>query len=79
MIMKGNYEKCNQIRNGYKAKLDVICEILKDVVPLKIRVMYKRRKLRLFEAVINRKGRKPPKRGKLTVSEVGWLGFYQSI
>lgn len=79
-MVKEQYKCRNtQNREKYEDKLNAICDLVKDIVPLKIRTDFKKRKLRLFDAVVNRHGRKPPNRGKLTVSESKWFGIYQSI
>ena len=70
--------KIKQNREKYEEKLDAICDIVKDIVPLKIRISFKKRKMRLFDAVVNRQGRKPNKR-KLRISESEWFGIYQNL
>lgn len=79
--MNKKIDKCRikQIRQRYEERLNAIFDVVKDVVPLKMRVDFKRRKLRLFDAVVNRQGKKPPQRGKLAISETEWFGIYQTL
>ena len=76
--MKNNeeYEKNCQMREYYEEYIDVLCHLLEDIVPLKVRVAYKKRKLRVFDAVYFRTNRKPPQRGKMRISIANWLDFY---
>lgn len=70
-----------RIRDKYEARLDALCEFIEDIVSVNIRVHYKRRKLRLFDVVVNSQGRKPSKRGKLKANAAVWLcmpSFYQN-
>ena len=59
-------------REKYEARLDALCEFLEDVVPLRVRVLYKRRKLRLFDAVMSGQIKIPPPKRKLTATIEKW-------